>query len=131
MKQLSIILALLFALVSPAVAAKGQGKKDQGQKHGKMAKVIKKADANGNHQIESGEVATLQASLKGKALKKLDKNSNGQLDPDEIAKLNKKLAQKPDAKKGKGDKADKKGKKDKKDKKGEKKGKKGGKKKNK
>lgn len=122
MKHLALLLAAVFAFSTPAIAAKGEGKKDHGGKHAKIGKIVKAADSNHNQQIDSDEVAKLEKKLTGKALKKLDKNSNGKLDPKEIAKLNKKLAKKDEASKGKDAKPEKKDKK--------KKGKKDGKKKN-
>ena len=109
MKQLSILLSLVFLLCAPLSAAKSATGKKHDSKHAKVGKIVKKADANGNRQIDADEVASLEKSLPAKALAKLDKNSNGKLDPEEIANLNEKLS-KHEAKAKKGGKGKKDGK---------------------
>lgn len=97
MKLLTILLTLGLAFTTPSFAGNKAAKKE-GKKagHKEVGQAIKAADKNGNHTIDSDEVAALQDSLakasSDSSLKRLDKDGDGKLGDDEVKAINARMA---------------------------------------
>ncbi len=103
MQKLTLLLALILTVSTPAFAAKAKGKAPA--KSARPGKVLHPLDKNKDHQIDGDEVKALKEAFakadQGSMLRQLDKNTNGMLDEAEVTALNARMAKHAGKKAGK------------------------------